>query len=160
MWLHPRRCGSGRALAVSTNGLLRAATCLGLRAGTVEGNGRVHRETADDGLRAGGCKCRADNTRHVLSLTPGRRRGGQRRLHTRVGKKACVEREHKLYFGKVFSFGCRFHFACLQLQHTWFYLLLFIRLGFEMASCSIQGDYGPFPSAVCVFLSCCGPLSR
>lgn len=102
MWLRPRRCGRGQSLAVCTNGLLRAATCQALCVRVADSGGRVHGEKADDGLRAGGCKCRADDT-PVLSLTPGRRRGGQRSLNTRLGKKkARLQREHTLYFGKVF----------------------------------------------------------
>lgn len=95
-------CGSSMALAVCTDELLGAATCLALCGGVADSSGPVHGEKTDDGLRAAGCECRADNTLLVVSLTPGRRRGGLHCLHTRLEKKNTrLGREHKLYFGKV-----------------------------------------------------------
>lgn len=60
--------------------------------------GRVHRED-------GRCKCRADHTLHVLALSPGRRRTGQRRLKTSLGKKAAPEGEDTTFILRKFLLG-------------------------------------------------------
>lgn len=103
MWLHPRRRGSGKALAVCTDGLLRAVTCLfGLCGGMAD---RVHREKTGDGLGAGGCKCRADNTACCQSHTRQEEgRAGQRCLNTSLETKKLVLGENTNFTLGKFSF--------------------------------------------------------
>lgn len=114
--LHPRRRGRSEALAVCTDGLLRATTSLALCAGMADRRGQVRGEKPGDGLRAGGCKCRADNTACSQSHTRQEegREGGQRWLNTRLeeNKKSCSwERKQTLLWGS-FSFERSFKRTC------------------------------------------------
>lgn len=90
MWLSWRR---------SLGGLYERAfkSCDTLRFVSRDGGqqGRVHGED-------GRCKCRADHTLHVLGLSPGRRRTGQRRLKTSLGRKLVLRERTLILFWESF----------------------------------------------------------
>lgn len=149
MRLHPRRRGRSEALAVCTDGLLRATTSLALCAGMADRRGQVRGEKPGDGLRAGGCKCRADNTACSQSHTrqeEGREewRAALVKHQVRKKKKSCSwERKQTLLWGS-FSFERSFSVRVFTFAFT----------------LDSGGWWCVSPSCVCVFLSCCRPLSR